>query len=162
MSINTELKYDKDFYNSIEQILQEFIEEYLDVYVAYDYDDVRTAFDKANQGDIPLKPVIHLNELSPNSDPIMGVGEGYLGYKVFMTYSVFVVINDEIQSDIKRKFVLNELSDDLKYNFDKNKKDFDMFNRVNLTHAETQIENDTENLYANRHTLTFQVIKRIV
>lgn len=160
--INTQIDY-RDFTNSIEMILQEFIESHMDSYVAFDYKSVQKGFERMKAGQWDNKPVIHISENTPNQAPVTIVtNEDEIGRKTYLSFNVYVVVSEITDNRYpKIKFLLNRLSDELKYIFDHYRSEFSMFNNVNMSLAESQFDGNPDNLYANRHSLTFDVIKKV-
>lgn len=161
MTIQSTLDY-VDFQNSIEVILQEFVTNYLDWYVAFDYEDVRKVFERINKSSLTAKPVLHIISTTPSQGAKTLIQDDIEGYKVFLLYNVYIVVNEGIRSGMKRKFLLNELSGELKSTFDRYRKDFNMFKNVRITEGLTVLSGNPDNLYASRHELNFEIIKKIV
>jgi hypothetical protein len=159
----------KDFENSVNKILQEFIttkwddnDPLYDIYCSFDYEDVKRAFEGINNSALVEKPVIHfwLDDqkiegdlyVSPNSTK---------GEIVYLMYSVFIVIDEKIEPSIKRKHLLNELSSNLKYKFDNYRINLDMFKNTKIGYSNGTLSKNMDNLYSSHQILTFDVIKEI-
>lgn len=157
-----------DFKNSVYEVLREFIttqfdgnDPLYDVYVVQDYDEVRNAFDKMNDDEITIKPVIHLSLVDPKTGTKTYTNNSVKIQRNYMYYTVYCVIDNNIQSNRKRKFVLNELSDKLKVKFDRYGNNLEKFMQINININSGLLGENIDGLYATQQTLEFRIDKKV-
>lgn len=156
-----------DFVNSVNKILQDFITtEYrdgdiYDVYVAFDFPNVQKTFSKIEEGSLAPKPVVHIvNEDAKDEAKVFG-GVSNKVTKVNMIYSVFIVVDDNIQAGVPRKMLLNKLSSKLKSKLDNRRDKLPEFKKVDINYSEGVSGKNADSLYASSQKLILKVIKDI-
>ncbi|MFW6015049.1 MAG: hypothetical protein ACOCRK_01275 [bacterium] len=157
-----------DIINSINKILQEFIQTQwdendllYDVYCSFDYEEVQNAFENINNNKIDNKPVIHLWENPINNDKKTKFHTGNKGERLLCSYDIFIVINENFESSKKRKILLNELASKLKYKFDNYSYQMNMFKDVNINVSNGILNENSNNLYAIQQQLSFEIYKEL-
>ena len=155
----------KDIINSINQILSGFItnqqdeDDELNVYTSFDYNEIKMAFENGFGGMTP-KPMVHLWE-----NPINGAGKTLLstkekGEKLYCSYTIFIVIDNNLENPTPRKFVLNRLMSELKYKFDNYSHELP-FKNIKINVSSGTMGQNADNLYASQQSLTFEVYKEL-
>ena len=149
----------KDFLNGVQRELYLFVRDYLDrdVYICFSYDEVQRTFESANED----RPVIHFSILESPTSAITGVTEeADEGEKVYMQYAVYVVVDENYESNKPRYMVLNSISSELKYLFDNEKDKIPKFRRLDFE-IDSFLSRNPDNLYAFSNMLTFNIIKTL-
>lgn len=156
------------FKNSCYEILREFLttqydtnDPLYDIYVAQSYDSVQEAFTWMNEGKIPRKSVIHISLIEPQIGTKTFTSGGVEMQRHYMYYALYCVVDENIESTRKRKFVLNDLSDQLKAKFDRYQDKLDEFMKISLSTADKPLGSNPDGLYAMQQTLQFRVDKRL-
>lgn len=157
-----------NFIQSINDTLRDFIttkydedNSFYDVWCVFDYEDVQKTFEHMNSGDLSKKPVIHLKENNPNNSPIMYDNTQGKIQRVYLEYSVFCVVDENLESSLKRKAYLNQLSSKLKYKFDNHKDQLPRFRNITINYSHGILGQNTDNLYASSQMLRFEVFKKV-
>lgn len=152
-----------DFINSVQMILQQFIIDNMqdkfneEVYVAYDYNDVRKIF---QSDEIPSKPTFHLMLNSSNADSQRYINQSNKGQHINFKYLIFTVVDTSVYENEKRFVVLNRLASQLKHIFD-NSDSLVEFNKIKIDYPNSDLSENADNLYAMQQELTFQVTKEL-
>ena len=153
-----------DFLNSVESILEEFIKETMlqefneEVYAVFDYEDINKIF---IDNLAPPKPAFHFWHETPQGNQITNVSQSAKGQKVYMSYTVFCVVDDSVESEQKRKTILNRYTSHLKYVFENYQKKLDEFKNIKISLGSNDVQrNEDQSIYAMKQDLSFQIIKR--
>lgn len=157
-----------NFIESVNDTLRNFIitqydndNPFYDVWCVFDYNDVQKTFEHMDNGELAEKPVIHLIESNPlNSPTYFDSNQGEV-QKINLEYSVFCVVDENLESSKKRKSYLNELSSKLKYKFDNNKDQLPRFRNIQINYSQGILGQNTDNLYASNQSLSFEVFKQV-
>lgn len=151
-----------DFVNEVQKTLQDHITANMNVYVGFDYNDVRNALIEYPEKypTFQKKPVVHLSEISvrPQGKTLV-TNTGEKGEKVRFAYNVYVVIDDSIQESKSRKEVINYFKSYLKYTFD-NEPIVD-FKKFEIIYSKGNIEKNADNLHAGFQEMSFEIIKTL-
>lgn len=158
----------KDTINSINKALQQFIitswniEDILDVYVAFDYNEVKDAFqEKFPKGILSPKPIIHLWENPIKNDNKTTFTTGNKGERLYCSYDVFIVIDENIENGLNRKRLLNKLSSELKYKFDNYAEKELGFKNIKINMSNGTNDENADHLYASQQQLSFEVYREL-
>lgn len=156
-----------NFKNSLEIILEEFInnqydvdDPIYDVYVVFDYKDVQKCYEEIDKGNLDNKPVIHIaeNDIN-NTKETYGNNDGLKVQLNYCNYSVFSVIDENYLPSKKRKALLNKISSNIKYKFDNYKNNLDEFKNIDINYSNGILSKKSDNLYASQQILKFEVYK---
>lgn len=158
-----------NFVNSVNETLENFIttnydinNPFYEVWCAFDFEDVQKTFSGMNDGNLELKPVIHLEENNPINSPLYNDNNfATKVQKINLEYSVFCVVNDKIEPNKKRKMLINELSSKLKYKFDNNKEQLPRIRNISINYSQGFLNNDADGLYTSSQMLRFEVFKKL-
>lgn len=158
-----------NFTNSINQILQEFFmtdfsneeidDPLFNVWCVFDFDDSFQAMKAIEDNNLDNKPIIHFSKQPTNTSHVININQEQKGEVHDIEYNVFIIINNNYESNRRRYDVLNELAD-------KFKKKVDNF-RINLNdfrHARAQsggqiIESDMDSWDVINQGLSFEVTR---
>ena len=148
-----ELEQD-DFVNSVEFNLKEFVEQELDAYYVFDIED---SF-KAVQTE-PYKPVIYFQLADVRTLKENGIlsNEGHRGDIINLSYTIFVLLNDEYGKSRD----INRASNNLVDTLNKNKhKLLDYFENIYIGNQADNATKSPNGFKVNKHMMNSTAIKK--
>jgi len=157
----------EDFINNIHFELQEFLsnnqgedDTFPQIWYAFSFEDVDKtlkAIDRNNLDDRPIVQVIETN-LREESKYESSDGEVSL---IQANLTFYIIIDENYNSSMKRKRVLNKLASQLKYKFDNYKDSLPHFRRIRTGLPDGILSRDTDNVYSSRQTFYCELIKKV-
>ena len=149
------------FIHDVNTALQEYIQENFDVYTAFDYTMVQRIAKDIDTGKVPAKPILHLSLTDKDEGVRQPISDGKEGRNNFFEYTIYSIINNKYKEGRSRKFVLDEITDELKDTFDSDG-DSLPFRKVHFDAMTTELMGENpDGLYAIEHILKFVVMKEL-
>lgn len=151
-----------DFLNTIHNRLEKFIMETFEdvfdtkVWVVFDFEDVKNILQDERA---EVRPVFHLAQNDSSQKAIEAVGEDTEGQINLFDYDIYTVINDEIDDNYNRRYVLSRYTSYLKHIFDNERDKLDRIKIQDINYSDGQLSSSHDYLYAAKQRLRFRATK---
>lgn len=157
----------ENFVNNIHFELQDFLsnsqgtdDNLPSIWYAMDFEDVDNTLEAISEGNLENRPIIQVIETNLREENQYESSEGIVS-RIQANLTFYIVINENYKENYKRKQVLNELANQLKYKFDNYKDSLPHFRRIKTGLPDGILSRDSDNVYSSRQTFYCELIKKV-